>query len=129
MPDDLPMAHLDVIRNPGNAAHFMALKPIKRRVRIYAGETLLADTANAVRLVEVGRGVYDPLVYVPAEDLQVALEPLEKSTHCPLKGDASYHGYRGEEIAWSYDRPFDFAQGLARRHAFWPEKVRIEEGE
>lgn len=129
MPDDLPLAHLDVIRNPGNAAHFMALKPVKQRVRIYAGDTLLADSHNAVRLVEVGRGVYDPLIYVPKEDLTAPLEKLDKSTHCPLKGDASYHAFQGEEIAWSYDAPLDFAKGLAGLRAFWPAKVRIEEGE
>ncbi len=128
MSDATPLPHLNVIRNPGNAAHFMALKPIKSRVRVYAGDTLLADTQEALRLVEVGRDIYDPLVYVPADDMTADLERLEKSTHCPLKGDASYHALAGEEIAWSYDAPLDFARGIAGYHAFWPGKVRIEEG-
>ncbi len=129
MSDVTPLPHLDVIRNPGNAAHFMAMKPLKQRIRVYAGDTLLADTLDAIRLIEVGRDVYDPLVYVPAGDVTAELKRLDKSSHCPLKGDASYHAYRGVEIAWSYDAPLDFARDIAGRHAFWPAKVRIEEGE
>lgn len=128
MSDEHPLPHLNVIRNPGNPAHFMALKPIKGRVRIYADETLLAETQNALRMVEVGKDVYDPLIYVPAADMTAPLERLEKTTHCPLKGDASYHAYKGEEIAWSYDSPLAFASDIAARHAFWPGKVRIVEG-
>lgn len=128
MSEQPPLPHLNVIRNPGNPGHFMALKPVTGRVRIYAGNTLLADTQDALRLVEVGRDVYDPLIYVPASDLTADLERLDKSTHCPLKGDASYHAHDGKEIAWSYDSPLDFAAGIAGRRAFWPGKVRIEEG-
>ena len=118
----------DTIHNPNEPRHFMAIKPVERRVRIFRGETLLADTTQAVRVIEVGRGVYDPNFYVPTEDVAVALEQTDKSSHCPLKGDASYFALDGEEIAWAYDKPFDFAQGLAGRRAFWASKVRIEEG-
>ena len=118
----------DTIHNPSEPRHFMAIKPVERRVRIFQGERLLADTTRAVRVIEVGRGVYDPSVYIPAEDVSAPLEPTEKSTHCPLKGDASYFALDGEELAWAYDAPFDFAQELAGRRAFWASKVRIEEG-
>lgn len=117
------------IHNPSNRQHFMVLKPVAQRVRIYRGETLLADTEDAVRLIEVGIKAYDPIIYVPASDLSHPLERLEHTSHCPLKGEASYFSFRGEEISWSYGQPFDFADGLAGRHAFWPSKVRIVEGQ
>ena len=119
----------DTLHNPAEPRHFMALKPITRRVRVYLGNRLLADSLQALRLVEVGRSVYQPMIYIPAADLAVELTALDKTTHCPLQGEASYFALQGEEIAWGYDRPLDFAQALAGLRAFWPDKVRVVEGE
>lgn len=116
------------IRNPANPHHFMVLKPVRRRVRIFAGERLVADTTDALCLIEISRKAYDPVLYVPARGLTAPLETIDRTTHCPLKGDASYYALDGEEIGWSYREPFDFAAGLAGRHAFWPDRVRIEQG-
>ena len=117
------------IRNPANPNHFMVIKPVDRRVRIFYGERLLADTTNAVCVIEIGRKkAYDPVLYVPAGDLAAPLDAVDKTTHCPLKGDASYYAVDGEEVGWAYNEPFDFAAGLAGRHAFWARKVRIEQG-
>ena len=56
------------------------------------------------------------------------LEPVSgKSTHCPLKGDASYFTLNGEEIAWTYDRPFEWSEQLRGHIAFYANKVAIEE--
>ena len=117
------------IRQPGNPHHFMVINPVERRVRIWRGERLIADTRDALWLIEVGRKAYDPVIYVPPEDVVVPLERVDKTTHCPLKGDASYYAVDGAEIGWAYLEPFDFAAVLARRHAFWASKVRIEHGE
>jgi len=119
----------DAIRNPANPAHFMVIKPVNRRIRVYAGETLLADSTNAIRVMETGRTVYDPVVYVPKPDLAASLENIDKSTHCPIKGDAAYVGLNGKEVGWSYPDPLPFAIALKDRHAFWPDKVRLVEGE
>ncbi|MCZ6772494.1 MAG: DUF427 domain-containing protein [Proteobacteria bacterium] len=116
------------IRNPSNPHHFMVIKPIDRCVRTFIGETLIADTTDAVRVIEIGKNAYDPLVYVPAADLTQRLEETDKISHCPLKVDAVYFAIGGEEIGWSYVAPFDFANQLAGRLCFWPSKVRIEEG-
>ncbi len=116
------------IANPSNPHHFMVLRAIERRVQIFAGDTLVADTTNAVRLIEVGKTIYDPLVYVPAADLRQPLKRLEKSTVCPLKGEAGYFALDDEEISWAYSEPYDFAHALKGYHSFWPGKVRIVEG-
>lgn len=122
-------AFAEAIRNPENPDHLMVIKPVSRRIRILAGDTLLADTTSAIRVMEVGRSVYDPVIYVPEADIRADLEPVDKSTHCPIKGDASYRSHSGEEIAWTYDNPLDMAASLAGHYAFWPSKVRIIEGE
>ncbi len=117
------------IRNPANPNHLMVIRPIKRTIRVHVGDTLIAKTQNALRIMEMGKSLYDPAVYIPASDVMVTLEPVDKSTHCPLKGDASYVTFNGNEIAWTYDRPFEISQQLAGHFAFWPDKVRITEGD
>ncbi len=122
------------IHNPDEARHYMKLKPVARTVRIKRGDLVLAETTCALRLLEVGFDLYDPVFYILVEDViaDLALVP-EKSTHCPLKGDASYYATsaaeakRGEFVGWAYSKPFDFASVLTGYVAFDASKVRIEE--
>lgn len=118
------------IHNPAEPRHYMRLKPVAGRVSIRAGDLLLAQSTRATRLIEVARDLYDPVIYVPEEDLVTALTPVPgKSTHCPLKGDASYFslGDDGAPIAWTYDRPLDFARELQGLVAFYADRVSVEE--
>ncbi|AKH99575.1 hypothetical protein IMCC20628_00856 [Hoeflea sp. IMCC20628] len=117
------------IRNPANPNHLMVIRPIKRTVRVYVDGSLIAETQNALRVMEMGKSLYDPAIYIPAADIIPTLDPVEKSTHCPLKGDASYLALNGNEIAWTYDRPFDVSKQLDGHFAFWPDKVKITEGD
>ena len=118
-----------VIRNPGNANHFMALNPIPRTIKVFHGEPLLARSARAIRVMETGKSVYDPVIYIPLADIWAPLEEVERTTHCPLKGDASYFTLDGEELAWGYDKALEFAAALKGHRAFWPDKVRVVEGD
>ena len=88
------------IRNPENPDHLMVIKDVPRRIRIYQGAALLADSINAVRVLEIGKSFYDPVIYVPEADLKTRFGYVDKSTHCPIKGDASYISHDGEEIGW-----------------------------
>ncbi|WP_068406037.1 DUF427 domain-containing protein [Labrenzia sp. OB1] len=119
----------NAIRNPDNPSHLMVIKDISRRIRIYAGATLLADSTSAVRVIEAGKSIYDPVVYVSEADLIAELGRVVKSTHCPIKGDASYVSLGGDEIGWVYRTPIDMAKRLTAHYAFWPDKVRVVEGE
>lgn len=121
------MARL-TIHNPDNDAHFMRVKPVAATVRVSRRGAVLAESRDALRVLETGRDVYDPVIYIPVADLAVPLRPVgDKSTHCPLKGDASYFALDGEEIAWTYDRPFERAAMLRDHVAFYPAKVVMEE--
>lgn len=117
------------IRNPDNPHHFMVLKPVNHLVKIFRGDELLAKTNNALRVIEIGKSVYDPVLYIPTKDVIASLTRTEKTSHCPLKGDAAYFEFEGEEIAWTYSQAFEFAKELQNHHAFWSSKIRIEEGE
>lgn len=118
-----------VIRNPDNAQHYMQLDVLDQVVRIsFEGEEV-AVSNRAMRLLEVGRRLYQPQYYIPIEHIAGKLVRTEKSTHCPLKGNAAYFdlsdetGIRAKEIAWSYPEPYDFAVQLAGHIAFDPKRV------
>ena len=116
------------IHNPDNDAHFMRVKPVAATVRVRRGDKVLARSDKALRVLETGRDVYDPVIYIPEADVTGLLDPVPgKSTHCPLKGDASYFALDGEEVAWTYDRPLDIAEVLCGHVAFYAGKVTIEE--
>lgn len=123
---------VQTIHNPAEPRHFMKLKPVPARVSVRRGGTILATSKRAVRLLEVGFDLYDPIVYFPPEDVSGTLTKNAASSHCPLKGDATYYdlagaGEPGLNVAWSYDTPFAFARDIAGLIAFYPSKVDIEE--
>lgn len=126
------------IHNPGDPRHYMRIKPVEGRVRILFGERVLADSADALRLLEAGHDIYDPVLYLPLADVRAGLAPVEKRTYCPLKGHASYFDLvSGEgqaegqveapEIAWSYRETLDMAGEIRDLVAFDAARVTIEE--
>lgn len=125
----------NAIRNPAEPGHFMRIKPVDRRIAVWLEGEMLAETTGAVRVLEVGKDLYDPVLYLPVEDVTPRLRRNEEaSSHCPLKGDAVYFdlldadgGVRVPKIAWSYASPFDFAAELAGRVAFYAKHVTIED--
>lgn len=114
------------IRNPGNPNHFMVAQPIDRRVRLYKNGTLVADSSRALRVIEIGKSVYEPRLYIPRDDVVPDLVETDKITHCPLKGDASYYTIDGTEMAWGYTT-LDFAKVLDGHVSFWTDDLRIVE--
>ena len=96
--------------------------PVPYRLRgFFAGEAVF-DTLNAKLLYETAHlAVY----YVPEEDLQhELLEPSDKQTHCPHKGQASYRSIRvGDrfepDAVWNYPEPIDPAAFLSGHAAFY----------
>lgn len=120
---------LEAIHNPNEPRHFMRLKPAPRRVQVLRNGEILADTTQAMRLTEIGRDIYDPVFYIPEEDIIAKMTIIDgKSSHCPLKGDASYFAYNNDDpIAWTYDRPFEFTAALKDLVAFYPDKVTVME--
>ena len=120
--------------NPSEPRHYMRVKPVNRKVRVLRGGTVLAETTAAVRLLEVGKDLYDPVLYLPRGDIRAGLRDAEGTTHCPLKGDAVYFDLTdgdgtvlADRIAWSYPQPFGFADEIAGLIAFYGDKVTIEE--
>jgi uncharacterized protein (DUF427 family) len=93
------------------------LEPSPRRVRVIVGGEAIADSTAVMLLSESG---LQPVYYFPPEDVRAdVLEPSERRTHCPKKGDASYYTLRvGETVlenaAWYYPEPLPEAPAALR---------------
>ncbi|MBB3231301.1 DUF427 domain-containing protein [Halomonas stenophila] len=100
----------------------ITLHPHDRRVRIFHGDTLIADTRNAIELRERG---YPHRQYLPREDVDMSkLSVSSTVTHCPFKGDTTYYSLVDNvDVAWSYDQPIEEMKDLAGRLAFDADKV------
>jgi len=117
------------ILSPG-PDHPITIEPNSGRVQVHAGDTLIADTANALTLSEAN---YQPVQYIPRADVDMAR--LRRSTHasyCPYKGEAAYfdiveQGDQGENAVWTYERPHAAVREIAEYLAFYPSKVEISE--
>jgi len=90
--------------------------PVPHRVRALFAKETVVDSEGAVLLHETGRL---PVYYFPQDDFRAELlQPSDKSTHCPHKGDARYwHVQVGERRApdavWAYPEPIERASFLA----------------
>lgn len=131
-PDPPELAAVDARRaeSPNGPDHFF-LTEAGRGVRVHLGGVRLAESTRAVALKEVGRVVYDPVFYVPREDVAMGrlVAAPNLSTHCPVKGDASYFALLGDEaewIAWTYEAPLAYAEAIRGLVAFDAARVTLE---
>jgi uncharacterized protein (DUF427 family) len=117
------------MRLPG-PDHPITISPNPKRVRVTAGDTVIAETSHALILKEAS---YPAVQYVPRGDARMELlKRTERVTHCPYKGDASYFsiaadGKTLENAIWTYETPFPAMTEISGYLAFYPDKVRIEE--
>ncbi|MCX7566316.1 DUF427 domain-containing protein [Sulfitobacter sp. F26169L] len=88
---------------------------------VRAGGAVLGESTNALELVE---GDYPPVIYFPREDIAMAfLDPSDKTSHCPHKGDARYFSVVTksrtlENVVWSYEDPNEVAAQVRDHLAF-----------
>lgn len=110
--------------------HPITITQNPRRVRVTAGDIVIADSTKALTLKEAK---YPAVQYVPREDANMArLERTDRTTHCPYKGDASYYSIKAdgktlENAIWTYETPFPAMTEISGHLAFYPDKVKIEE--
>ena len=116
------------IRGPD---HPITIEQHSDHVVVSAGDTVVADTTNALALNEAG---YPAVLYVPLSDVDAELlESSDTHTYCPYKGEASYYSIRTsdgviEDALWFYDEPYDAVSEIAGHAAFYPDKVEIAGG-
>ena len=110
--------------------HPITITQNPRRVRVTAGDIVIAETSKALTLKEAK---YPAVQYVPREDTNMALlERTERTTHCPYKGDASYYSVKADgktldNAIWTYETPYPAMAEISGHLAFYPDRVKIEE--
>ena len=110
--------------------HPITITQNPRRVRVTAGDVVIAESTKALTLKEAR---YPAVQYLPREDANMALlERTERTTHCPYKGDASYYSIKADgktldNAIWTYETPFPAMTEISGHLAFYPDKVKIEE--
>lgn len=110
--------------------HPITITQNPRRVRVTAGDIVIAETSKALTLKEAK---YPAVQYVPREDTNMALlERTDRVTHCPYKGDANYYSIKADgktldNAIWTYETPFPAMTEISGHLAFYPDKVKIEE--
>lgn len=110
-----------------NAERTLYLEPTPKRVRVIVGGETIADSRRMMLLHESG---LQPVYYFPAADVRSEfLEPSDRHTRCPKKGEASYWSVRvGERVvqdgAWYYPEVLPGApEDLAGLIAFYWDRV------
>jgi uncharacterized protein (DUF427 family) len=100
----------------------MYIEPIGKRLRVVLADQTIADSTHTLLLSESG---LQPIHYFPRADVRTeVLEPSDRHTRCPKKGEASYHtlrvGDRVEEAAaWYYPDPLPGAEAIRDHIAFY----------
>jgi uncharacterized protein (DUF427 family) len=95
----------ELVHYPPNPYHRVDCRPTKRRLRVSAAGTTLADTDDTVILFETA---LEPRLYVdPALVRTDLLQRSETTSYCNYKGVATYWSAEIgdtllEDIAWSY---------------------------
>lgn len=114
--------------------HALFLDPARVRARVRVGDDVIAESEAGLQLHD---SKYPVVIYFPRVDvLMDRLTPSAHSTHCPFKGDANYFDYSGaassnardviQQIAWSYEDPFDQMIDLKGHLAFYLDRAHLE---
>src|SRR5262245_45658940 len=99
-----------------------------RHVEVRVDGVVVADTHQPRVLSETG---LPPRYYLPSSDVRMdLLRPIDKITHCPYKGEATYwdvvvDGTVHEALAWSYRAPIPESEQIAGLICFYNEKVEV----
>ncbi len=99
------------------------LEATDRSVRVATGSTTLAETTEALRLLETS---HPPGFYLPAEDCDLScFVACHATTFCEWKGRAVYFDVVLPDLvieagAWSYPDPSPAYRALANHLAFYP---------
>ena len=99
------------------------LEPTLRRIRIVHGGQVLADTTQALRILETS---HPPVYYLPPSALNLSLlqRSASRGSFCEFKGIATYWSLAGSaDAAWSYARPTEAYAALKDHLAFYASRV------
>jgi uncharacterized protein (DUF427 family) len=110
-------------------AGHIQIRPAGGIVTVRANGSIIGETTAALELQE---GSYGPVIYVPRADMAMALlDPSDRQTTCPHKGQASYFSIVTpagtlQDAVWSYETPHGDVAEIAGHLAFYTDRVTVE---
>lgn len=110
------------IQGYGTGGEAVRLEPSPKWIRTVFGDTVIADSRRVMLLFEAG---HLPVYYFPIADVRMdLLEPTDRHTVCPKKGEASYWSIRvGDRVAenavWGYPNPIPACPPIGPYVAFY----------
>ena len=102
-------------------SHYATTQSSNRVYRVFYGDELLLQSDQAIELSEHYDGRdFDSVIYFPLTLTDgLDLVPSERSTHCPIKGDASYWNFRDvDDAIWCYRDPLPNVESIRDYCAF-----------
>ncbi len=94
-------------------------------VEVFAGDTLIARSDSALRVLETAS---PPTVYLPPDAVhRDRLVSLDQSSFCEWKGMAAYWALAErprQAVGWSYPQPSQRFQDIRGWFSFYPARVR-----
>lgn len=112
-------------------ADHITIEPAEGIWSVRAGGAVLGESTRALKLQE---GDYPAVIYFPRDDIAMDfLDPSDKITHCPHKGEASYFTIVTKsttlnDAVFSYEDPKDGMEKIAGHLAFLTgDKVTVEQ--
>ena len=105
--------------------HRVDVRATSARVRVVAGDEVLAESTRAKVLSETG---LPNRYYVPSDDIRVTLRASDTSAVCPYKGTSTYWSTETfTDVAWSYEDPLEDAAKVAGHLCFSHDDVAIQQ--
>ncbi len=101
--------------------HYAKTKVAEDTYQVFFNEELILESNQAVELEEHYAGKDFPaVIYFPESALtELEISKAEKSTHCPIKGDASYWSYQeAANSIWCYQEPYSQVDQIRNHYAF-----------
>jgi uncharacterized protein (DUF427 family) len=117
-----------VYMHPRDPYHRVDVLNSSRHVRVVVGGETVAETHRPRLLFETG---LPTRYYFPKLDVRMdLLEPTEKRTRCPYKGEALYWNVTAggrvfEDLVWSYPAPIPECPKIENLLSFFNEHVEI----
>ena len=109
--------------------HPITLRRSPCHVAVRNGSVVIAETDRAL---EMGEASYEPVLYVPLDDVdRRLLRDSDHHSYCPYKGEASYYdiiGGNGTDLSaavWYYDDPFPAVADIKGHVAFYADRVTV----
>lgn len=105
------------------------IAPAAGAVKVFFKDKQIANSTSALELREAGLPMR---LYIPRKDVDAGvLQPSDHTSHCPYKGDASYHhlqtdGGHADNAVWYYRDPCPLVEKVQDHLAFWGDDIRFE---